>query len=161
MGKEETGSMTERIRKITLDIVNRPTYCKKCKGVMVYKGLGEYQCEDCEETEYDDYGKVRNYLESHRGANVAEIASATDVSQKSIRDMIKEKRFEVIENKGGYLRCEMCGVNIKSGRLCPQCEVLFHRKLEAEARADRKSGITGGSSFERGESGSKRFTRER
>ena len=86
---------------------------------MVYKGLGEYQCEECGQMDYDDYGKVRNYLEHHRGANVAEISDATGVTHKSIRDMIKENRFEVVENRGGYLRCEMCGANINSGRLCP------------------------------------------
>ena len=104
---------------------------------MVYKGLGEYQCEECGQMDYDDYGKVRNYLEHHRGANVAEISDATGVTHKSIRDMIKENRFEVVENRGGYLRCEMCGANINSGRLCPDCEMLYHRRLEAEARNER------------------------
>ena len=40
----------------------RPTICKSCGGVMVYKGLGEYQCEECGQMDYDDYGKGRNYL---------------------------------------------------------------------------------------------------
>lgn len=150
----------KRIR-LNLDDFHRPTFCNICNGVLVYKGLGEYQCEECGASQYDDYGKVRNYLDGHRGANVAEISDATGVSHKSIREMIKEHRFEVIDNHGGYIRCEMCGANINSGRLCSQCETLYHRKLEEEARANRKAAISGGSAGLHGESGSKRFTRER
>ena len=148
-------------KKLTLDEFHRPTYCEKCSGVLIYRGLGEYQCEECEVLEYDDYGKVRNYLEVHRGANVAEISEVTGVSHKSIREMIKENRFEVIENRGGYIRCELCGTNIKSGRLCSKCEILYHRKLEAEARENRKTTISGGSAFFGEAKGSKRFTREK
>lgn len=147
--------------RLNLDDLHRPTFCNICNGVLVYKGLGEYQCEDCGASEYDNYGKVRNYLDKHRGANVAEISDATGVSHKAIREMIKENRFEVIDNHGGYIRCEMCGVNINSGRLCSKCETLYHRQLEEEARASRKTSISGGSAGRHGESGSKRFTRER
>lgn len=141
----------------------RPTICEKCGGIMVYKGIGEYQCEDCGALEYDNYGKVRNYLEDHRGANVAEISNYTGVSHKAIRDMIKEHRFEIIDNRGGYLRCEMCGANINSGRLCAKCEENYHRNLEAKAREERKKNkhIAGYGEGIRGEQGSKRYTRER
>lgn len=153
--------MEEIRKKLLPDDFHRPAFCSKCGGVMVYRGLGEYQCEDCGELVYDDYGKVRNYLDKHRGANVAQISDATGVTHKSIRDMIKDNRFEIINNAGGYLRCEMCGVNINSGRLCSKCEMEYHRQLEAEARAKRKAAITGGSAGMHGESGSKRFTWER
>lgn len=148
------------LRKISLDDYHRPTLCSQCQGIMVYKGLGEYQCEECGATEYDDYGKVRNYLDDHRGANVAQISEETGVSHKSIRDMIKENRFEVIDNRGGYIRCEMCGCSINSGRLCSKCEISYHRMLEEEARSNRNTAVMGGPGMH-GESGSKRFTRER
>ena len=153
--------MDGRMRKMVLDDFHRPTFCSGCRGVLVYRGLGEYQCEDCGAFEYDDYGKVRNYLDRHRGANVAEISDATGVTHKSIRDMIKDSRFEVINNAGGYIRCEMCGANINSGRLCSKCEMIYHRQIEEEARAKRKAAIHAGSAGMQGESGSKRFTRER
>ena len=97
--------MDRRVEKLLAsNELRRPTLCQKCEGVLVYRGIGEYICEECGAVEYDDYGKVRNYLERHRGANVAEISDMTGVSHKAIRDMIKEKRFEIIDNKGGYLR---------------------------------------------------------
>lgn len=156
--------MAEKMRKKLLQTeLERPTLCMECGGVLVYKGLGEYQCEECGAFEYDDYGKVRNYLEKHRGANVAEISVATDVSHKAIREMIKERRFEIIDNRGGYLRCEICGESITSGRLCSKCEESYHRDVEAKAREDRKKGMTmtGYGEAATGERGSKRFTRER
>ncbi|MDE7285770.1 MAG: hypothetical protein K2N55_02845, partial [Lachnospiraceae bacterium] len=85
--------MDRRVEKLlTSNELHRPTLCQKCEGVLVYRGIGEYICEECGAVEYDDYGKVRNYLERHRGANVAEISDMTGVSHKAIRDMIKEKR---------------------------------------------------------------------
>ena len=75
--------------------------------------------------------------------------------------MIKDNRFEIINNVGGYIRCEMCGANISSGRLCSKCEQLYHRQLEEEARRMRKSGIQGGSEGFREETGERRFIRER
>lgn len=154
----------KRVEKLlTSNDLRRPTLCQKCEGVLVYRGIGEYICEECGAMEYDDYGKVRNYLERHRGANVAEISDMTGVSHKSIRDMIKEKRFEIIDNKGGYLRCEICGEKINSGRMCPKCEELYHRQVEEHARQERNKSknISGYGESARGERGSKRYTRER
>ena len=144
--------------------------------MLVYKGLGEYRCEECGESEYDDYGKVRSYLEKHKGANVSrsylekhkganvsDISIETGVSRKSIRQMVKENRFEVIENRGGFLKCEMCGIAIKSGHFCPKCEEAFHRNVETEARNERQRNMAmAGYGKERtGDDGSKRYTRER
>ena len=163
MSREER---IEMLRKEFSEIntYNRPTYCSECGGVMVFKGLGEYQCEKCGFLEYDDYGKVRNYLDEHRGANVTQISEATRVSHKSIRDMIKENRFEVIDSRGGYIRCEMCGESINSGKLCAKCEAIFHRQVEEDARILRKAKApsrSGSAAATQGESGSKRFTYDR
>lgn len=130
--------MNEKRRRVALNGFLRPTICKACGGILIYKGLGEYQCEDCNACEYDDYGKVRSYLEKHRGANVAEISAQTGVSHKAIRDMIKENRFEPVESKGGYLRCEIYGENIRRGRFCTKCEAAYHRQIE-EAHQQRKN----------------------
>ena len=49
---------------LRMDEYNRPKTCEKCDGVMVFMGVGEYQCEDCGAIAYDDYGKVRLYIEA-------------------------------------------------------------------------------------------------
>lgn len=60
----------------------------------------------------------------------------------------------------GYVKCEVCGMNIKSGRFCQNCEMAYHRSIEAEVRARRKSAIEGGSAVMTEATGSKRFTRK-
>ena len=102
---------------------NRPLLCSKCGGVMVFRGVGEYRCEDCKSVDYDDYGKVRRYLEEHPGANTAEVSSNTGVSQKSIRQMLKESRLEIADSSSVFMKCERCGISIRSGRMCPKCEM--------------------------------------
>lgn len=154
----------EKFRRDYLEInnYNRPTYCQKCGGVMVFKGVGEYKCEKCGCLEYDDYGKVRNYIEKHHGATTAQTSEATGVSQKSIRDMLKESRLEIAPASKTFLQCEMCGTSIRGGRLCPKCEVNYHRNIEAQARMEHKGNFSGFSTQKpTGEDGSKRFTRER
>jgi len=154
--------MAEKMRAFTLTgEIKRPIICKKCGGILVYAGLGEYRCEECNLSEFDDYGKVRGYLEKHRGANVTEISDETGVSHKSIRDMVKENRFEVIESRTGYLKCEICGADIKRGRLCHRCEEKYHREVEQAARNERKRNMSGFGDRPREDKGSKRYTREK
>ena len=139
---------------------NRPTYCQECGGVMVFKGVGEYECEKCGFKAYDDYGKARNYLEKHTGATTAQVSEATGVTQRSIREMLKEARLEIAANSNFFLQCEICGASIRMGRFCPKCETTYHRNLEEKARArnEKMAGVS--TEIPRGEDGSKRFRRE-
>ena len=118
-----------------MDAYHVPMKCVKCSGVMVYQGIGEYRCEQCGYIDYDDYGKVRSYIEKHRGATAMEVEAATGVSQRTIRRMLKESRIEVTNDSQTFLHCELCGKNIRSGRYCSECELKIHRMLEEEQRA--------------------------
>lgn len=148
-------------RRLQLEeLYNIPRVCKKCGGVLVFKGVGEYRCEDCGELDYDDYGKVRMYIEEHRGATAAQIEAAIGVSQRSIRQMLKDGRLEVTKDSKTFLKCEICGKAIRSGQYCPECEVTVHRNLEAEQRAQIKKNIHGAGMGQKGEEGQRRFMRE-
>lgn len=145
-------------RILMSDIYNMPRECEECGGVMVFKGLGEYQCERCGFLAYDDYGKVRNYIEGHRGANAAEIEAAIGVPQKTIRRLLKEGRLEVAEGSRTFLRCEICGKDIRSGRYCPECETKVHRNLEAKQR--EQNNLQGFSLNQKSDEGHRRFMRD-
>lgn len=147
---------------VDLDVYNRPEECPKCGGIMIFKGCGEYQCEDCRYVDYDDYGKVRNYVEKHAGVTAAQAADATGVKQKTIRTMLKESRLEIADGSNVYLKCEVCGTSIRSGRVCPKCEVEFNRRLEDQLHKRHEKMIAGfGLGRMDGEEGSKRFTRDK
>lgn len=140
---------------------NIPRVCVSCGGVMVFKGVGEYHCEDCGEIDYDDYGKVRLYIEEHRGATAAQIENAIGVSQRTIRKLLKEGRLEVAENSKTFLRCEVCGKSIRSGQYCPECEINVHRKMEERQRQElqKSKSAQGYSGPQKVEEGQKRFRR--
>ena len=141
---------------------NIPKVCKECGGVMIFKGVGEYHCENCDAVDYDDYGKVRGYIEEHRGATAAQIESAVGVSQRTIRRLLKDGRLEVAEGSKAYLRCELCGKQIRTGQYCPECEIKAHRKLEEKQREliNQNARGFGMDHQKKAEEGQKRFTRE-
>ena len=80
--------------------LNRPTVCEACNSTdIAYNGLGEYHCKDCGTIMYDDYGRVRSYVEQHRGANEVDVSQATGVSRDKIRQFVREQRFEVVNGR--------------------------------------------------------------
>ena len=148
------------MKMIGLDELNRPVNCSLCKGIMVFRGVGEYKCEDCGNKEYDDYGKARNYIEEHPGANVYEISETTGVSRKVITNLVKDGRFEVTKESKTFMMCEVCGVSIRSGRVCRNCEAAYHKSYEEEIRRTNIKGGYGKAERDEDASGVKRFRRE-
>ena len=137
---------------------NMPRECKECGGVMIFKGVGEYHCEKCNAVDYDDYGKARLYLEEHPGATAAQIEENMGVSQKSIRRMLKDGRLEIKEDSKSFLRCEVCGKDIRSGQFCPECEEKVHRRIEAQQRElQQKEKGVGVGMTKKGDEGHRRF----
>jgi hypothetical protein len=142
------------------DELNKPILCSKCGGHMKFQGLGEYRCEDCDTSAYDDYGKVRNYLEKHRGATTYEIEQGTGVRQRSIRNLVRNERIEVSEHSKIFLKCKMCGKDIRMGELCLSCQKKKEEQKNREEKANRKSTMSGYGRIQ-GEEGRKRFHREK
>lgn len=144
----------------SLDMYNIPYVCKECGNVMVFKGVGEYQCEGCGAVEYDDYGKVRTYLEKHRGATAGEISAETGVPQRTIHRLLKDGRIEVSEGSNVFLRCELCRKQIRFGQYCPECEIKVHRNLEEKQREMLRKNVQGFGLEQEAEEGQKRFRRD-
>ncbi len=70
--------------------------CTVCGTILTYRGLGEYYCPGCDKVFYDEYGTVRNYVESHPGATINEVSATTGVSRAMIRRLIEQDKF--VEN---------------------------------------------------------------
>ena len=115
--------MTEKDKKVLENVflANRPISCKKCNGKLFYIGSGKYKCDPCETEYYDDFGKVKEFLEGHGAAPAITIASHTGVSMELIDLFLRKGKLEIIENSKFYISCEKCGCAIRYGRYCPHC----------------------------------------
>lgn len=77
--------------------------CPECGHSLEYRGLGEYFCSGCNKMVYDDYGKVRRFVEEYPGATVMQIAQATGVDKSKIRMMVQQEKFVINGSSGGSL----------------------------------------------------------
>jgi hypothetical protein len=139
-----------------------PRSCINCGGGDIeYKGVGEYKCKNCGTLMYDDFGKVRNYLEEHRGATQSEVSRETGVSMDVIRHLLREDRIEIAANSGVYLQCEICKAPIRSGKYCNECaRKVEHMQKEETAKMHKENmNMHGYGKATTGESGARRFIR--
>lgn len=99
----------------------RPIFCKKCGGKLYYQDSGYYQCEDCSAGEYDDFGKIKIYLEEHGPTPELWISRDTGVAVEIIELFLKNGRLEIPEGSKFYIKCERCGCALRFGRFCYGC----------------------------------------
>lgn len=132
-------------------ILSKPVTCE-CGGKYFHLGGGEYKCQNCNDIKYDDFGKVKKFLDENGPASTLVISSATGVSSETIEFLLKDGRVEIIEGSKYYLRCDRCGCSIRSGRFCIDCakqltnglqEVFFNEVGEQPKynREYKKSGF--------------------
>lgn len=131
----EEWSSVDRLADQLTDL-HVPQFCEKCGGIMVFRGVGEYECERCGFLAYDDYGKVRNCLERFPGVTIGEAEQRTGVSQRVIRKLLKEGRIMLTEDSKVMLSCERCGARIRFGRFCANCERIMAKEKENSQKHD-------------------------
>lgn len=124
---------TNFIKELKLD--NKPRFCTLCGGKLVYRSLGEYKCEQCNEIVFDDYGKVRAYIDNHGPSPAIAISEGTGVSLDKINEYLKQGRIEIPEGSDIYIPCERCGTDIRYGRFCPACAAQLSKNLQGAFEA--------------------------
>lgn len=111
----------DTIKALINDQYTTAPKCKKCGTGMVYAYGEIYECPKCGAKEYTDFGKIREYLETHGPQNAVTIADATGVSVKIIQKFLYQGRIEIPDGSDSYIKCQMCGADIRYGRFCPEC----------------------------------------
>ena len=101
-------------------VQNKIKFCS-CKGQMRYMGGGRYICSVCGKEELDDFGKVKQYLDEHGPSSAYIFSIATGVDKEIINLFLKRCRLEIPDNSPTFIKCEICGEDIKCGRICPLC----------------------------------------
>lgn len=94
--------------------------CEQCGAALIGVRSGQYQCTKCGAIEYDDFGKIRKYLDEHGPASKEEIMKETGVSKAVVIEYLKEQRL-MVSGKGNNV-CVLCGARIAAGTLCIDCK---------------------------------------
>ncbi|MBU1366361.1 MAG: winged helix-turn-helix transcriptional regulator [Candidatus Omnitrophica bacterium] len=100
--------------------------CKKCQKLFV-NVLGKDICQECCEKEEGKHKEILRYLNDNPSASIKEICESIKVSEKSIIELIKNKRV-TLDISVEYA-CEVCGRKIKTGRVCVVCKGKIEREL--------------------------------
>lgn len=106
--------------------------CPMCGKL--FSDTGTHVCMDCYRKVQEKEMEVVNYVRDNPGAKVSDIIEATEASEKLIKKMIREGRFEQIGVKMSY-PCAKCGAPIISGKLCAKCQEAMHKELQKQASA--------------------------
>ncbi len=113
--------------------------CPECDGLMVFKGKGLFECEECGYEYLNDYGKVRRFLDKRGHGTVPEISVATGISIGKVLELLKEGRVMLTRDSVLKLHCDCCGAIIRFGILCDRCA---HRIKTGEISMKEPTGST-------------------
>ena len=112
----------DRLLEIKANINTCP-YCNKILALV----HGVKRCVQCGREFEDDFHKIKSYLDSLEkdapmGArSITEISRVTGVSTDIVNLYWKRTRLETTENSPANAKCEICGAEIRSGRICYAC----------------------------------------
>lgn len=110
--------------------------CRSCGRIFNYV-TGTIICPGCRDQLEAKFQEVKEYVSTHRGAGIAEVAEACDVEAAQIRQWLRDERLEVTEDSAIFLTCEGCGNPIRSGRYCDDCNNAMKRGFREIVRANR------------------------
>lgn len=82
--KVDTRSNALRVNKI-------PLQCEYCGEPLPPGEMGIYTCTRCGREHYDEFKKIRNFLEQHGPASALDISRGTGVSVPTIREYFSDK----------------------------------------------------------------------
>ncbi len=71
--------------------------CPACGGA---KPLVQAYCQECLETEKNQYRIIREYLRSYPNSNAMQVANATGISISKITRLIREGALSVLDDDG-------------------------------------------------------------
>ncbi len=91
--KEVTDLMNDN-RNNPFAPMSKPTHCSVCGKPLTYKGRGSYICESCNNVEYDDFGRIDQYLEEHGPSSAPVLSRALNIPVSEIHGLVAQGRLE-------------------------------------------------------------------
>lgn len=93
--------------------------CIECNQVFVH--AVNKLCPSCTKNRSEQFDKVKQYLRQNPKATIQEVVNETEVAWERVREFIDEGRLRIIP-VDAVVHCQICGVEISSGRICVKCE---------------------------------------
>lgn len=106
--------------------------CMRCGRLFKDDGYNSNLCPSCITLDNDDFEKVRLYLYDHTTATAIELSEETGVSIVQIERYLKNGRLEIPEGSPIFIKCEKCGTDIRSGRLCSMCSLSLSNAMRMD-----------------------------
>lgn len=126
------------------------THCSKCGYAFTaedYAGYEAFLCPHCGNEDMTNFGRIHRYLETHGSASMYQIYENTGISTREIKQYLRESRVEISENSKAFIRCEECGAEIKSGRVCIKCAKtgikVYHNEVGSMPRNEGRMRFIG------------------
>ena len=71
-----------------------PQICSLCGKKLKYAGRGSYVCEGCNNVEYDDFGRVDQYIEAHGPSSAPVLSRALGIPIARVHELVAQGRLE-------------------------------------------------------------------
>ena len=118
--------------------------CPRCNALFLAGTVAI--CNQCRNKEEQNYQKVYAFMrkKQNRMASVEEIEVATGVSEKQIREFVKQKRLHPAQFPNISYPCEKCERPIQDGRICEGCKQDITKELkrhESNKELDSKKKV--------------------
>lgn len=94
--------------------------CRIC-GVIMVK-VARDVCPKCFKEEEELFTKIKGFLRSNPGASVAQVAEHCFCTEERVTEFIKSGRLERVGLRNIAHQCELCGITIYEGVMCPDCK---------------------------------------
>ena len=108
--------------------------CMRCRRLFNYVS-GDRLCPKCREEVESEFQKVKDYIRENKGCNVIEVAEACEVSEKQIKEWVRQERLEMTTPTGD-ITCQKCGIAITSGRYCDKCRAEMVGEFKEAVKKD-------------------------
>ncbi len=106
--------------------------CKRCGKMFFYAGTGKCICSSCKAEDESEFNIVKEYIYDNFSATILEVSRETGVRVARIKSYLKDGRLIIPDGSSIFLNCEVCGTNIKFGRLCRECAGSLSNEMKRE-----------------------------
>ncbi len=110
--------------------------CKRCGKMFCFTGIGKCICASCKEEDEAEFEKVKDYIYENLSATIMQVSKETGIRVTRIKSYLRDGRLVIPDGSAVFLKCEMCGADIKFGRLCRECADSLSNDLRHEMQVE-------------------------